>query len=223
MSSTTDALNTNAAVIEPELPMWWEKTVEYAFVRRILPSASRAAPLAGNAEKFFGDLMNLEGDGKARLIEFKREESNISDEVLKYYAKGSAKGKEFHSTWLGVVKSEDCPGAKGHWFVYGKLNEKEPSELDLWGKQYGPAAAVPIVLKNDDQLGYVPAHELHQYMQLLGKGRVRGGDWMSSMVVAMFNGRKRVMTPQQFIHKSFELELTLGLNPPRHTYTPKLG
>jgi hypothetical protein len=223
MSSTTDAINTNAVALEPERPMWWEKTVEYAFVRRILPATSCAAPLAGNAEKFFGDLMNLEGDGKARLIEFKREESNISDEVLKYYAKGKAKGKEFHSTWLRVVKSEDCLGAKGHWFVYGKLNERESSELDLWGKQYGPATAVPLELKTDAQLGYVPAHELHHYMQLLGKGRIRGGDWMSSMVVAMFNGRNTVMTPQQFIHKSFELDLTLGLNPPLHSYVPKLG
>lgn len=62
---------------------WWEKTVEYAFVRKHMSELASAVPLDGNPEQWWGDLITEEG-GEFNLIEFKRDFDAIDDEVDKY-------------------------------------------------------------------------------------------------------------------------------------------
>ncbi|WP_166225287.1 hypothetical protein [Pseudomonas atagonensis] len=201
--------------------LWWEKTVEYFFVRKILPLDALAAPLAGDAEKFFGDLMNESKDGRARLIEFKREKANIKDEVLKYYAKGAVPaGQTFHKAWLAAISNNICPGSLGHWFVYGHV-EKDTSDLVLEGRQYGPEKTKPILIQNDDQLGYVQPKALFDYMKRLMVMRSRGGGWEGAMVVATLDGQSVAMDAREFVEKTMSLKpepkLEIGptFKPPR--------
>lgn len=49
---------------------WWEKTIEYMFVRDVLPKSSLAVPLAGPAEAALGDMIFADST-QCRLIEFK--------------------------------------------------------------------------------------------------------------------------------------------------------
>ena len=62
---------------------WWEKTVEYWFVRRVMPEVADAFPMAGHEEKSFGDLL-LADNNEFRLIEFKAREDGIDDEKWKF-------------------------------------------------------------------------------------------------------------------------------------------
>lgn len=62
--------------------IWWEKTVEYLFVKKHLNQDSIVAPLAGNHEKA-GDAIFLTNN-KWILIEFKREQSDINSERKKF-------------------------------------------------------------------------------------------------------------------------------------------
>lgn len=186
--------------------LWWEKTVEYCFVKNYIRDDSIFSPLGGNAEKFFGDLFNVDFDGKARLIEFKREESNISEEVLKYYEKDNVPdGKKYEDAWRDIFLDEIPVGAKGHWIIYG---QEESSKLGLFFLQYGESdRSLAKKIETDEDCSYVPQKDLFEYMALLGRGRTRGGKWPSSLVVALVNGNSCVMTPYQFMNATADLPL----------------
>lgn len=51
---------TEMKLSDPRRPSlhWWEKTIEYAFVQRLLPQAAAIAlPMAGGPEAALGDLL----------------------------------------------------------------------------------------------------------------------------------------------------------------------
>lgn len=204
----------------PEKMLWWEKTVEYAFVRQILPQDYLAAPLAGDAEKFFGDLMSENNEGLARLIEFKREMANIQTEVVKYYPKDEVpEGQTFEGAWLEAMNNEPCAGSLGHWFVYGE-QQRETGELKLVGCQYGPEEAKAFWIDKDAQLGYVKPKQLLEYMERLLNMRTRGGGWSGSMVVATLNGKSMVMKPAEFIKRTMNLAPTPKVMPSGPKFEP---
>jgi len=61
--------------------LWWEKTVEYYFVKQCLLDID-IAPLDGDVEKIGDPLTH--NNGKFLLIEFKRAFENLSSEKRKY-------------------------------------------------------------------------------------------------------------------------------------------
>ena len=107
---------------------WWEKTVEYTFVRHILTDNSIAAPLDGDPEKWLGDLIERVGD-QFRLIEFKRYVDTIKKEGKKY-------GEKTYPSYLqscdGLIQ-QNLEGAKSHWLVYGV---QEGNEVKLKYRNY---------------------------------------------------------------------------------------
>ena len=62
---------------------WWEKTVEYAFVQKHMDELTKAIPLDGNQEQWWGDPLTEEGC-EFTLIEFKRDLGAVDDEFDKY-------------------------------------------------------------------------------------------------------------------------------------------
>lgn len=79
--------------------LWWEKTVEYYFVKQCLLNID-IAPLDGDVEKI-GDALT-HNNGKFLLIEFKRAFENLSSEKRKYadWEKSAKAIKAYNSTWL---------------------------------------------------------------------------------------------------------------------------
>ena len=96
---------------------WWEKTVEYSFVRTIMNDNSIACPLAGKAEKWAGDLVESI-ENKFRLIEFKKDAGSIKDEDKKY---GDGR-TNYLVKFTDEIKNSN--GAQSHWLVFGEFNTK---------------------------------------------------------------------------------------------------
>lgn len=96
--------------------IWWEKTVEYAFVRRV--EFLRVSPLDGEHEQA-GDAIFGNKKDKFYLIEFKRDDSGQDAEKKKFKDK-----KEGYKELT----------AKYHFVVYGGLDDNE--ELELFSMQY---------------------------------------------------------------------------------------
>ncbi|QND84658.1 Uncharacterized protein ChrSV_2432 [Chromobacterium vaccinii] len=63
-------------------PVWWEKTVEYYFVRKLLDDETAISPLDGKHE-ILGDAL-LKSDLGWILIEFKKDQSCFSSEKAKF-------------------------------------------------------------------------------------------------------------------------------------------
>ena len=96
--------------------IWWEKTVEYAFVKRV--KFLRVSPLDGEHEQA-GDAIFGNKKDKFYLIEFKRDDSGQDAEKKKFKDK-----KEGYKELT----------AKYHFVVYGGLDDDE--ELELFSMQY---------------------------------------------------------------------------------------
>lgn len=115
MNSTINTTSNNSNQYtnsnEPK-KIWYEKTVEYAFVRTV-PKIG-CAPLDGNSEKA-GDGI-FQNNGKYFLVEFKKECNNesIKQERDKY------------TNWDSVkLKLDKCSGNKAHFFIYGESNNRQ--------------------------------------------------------------------------------------------------
>ncbi len=107
---------------------WWEKTVEYAFVRWMLPSSSSAIPLAGEVEAAIGDLLLKDPFARFRLIEFKAHQDDIQSEKRKFpKLRGAAfKGLRFQRALLeGHDPLVGHDGAAAHWLVFGAEIDKQ--------------------------------------------------------------------------------------------------
>lgn len=112
--------------------MWWEKTVEYAFVQRFMPLSSTKeyflAPLDGDHEKagdaIFGQQSTLV------LIEFKRAHKDLKSEIDKFFDYDHA-------------KSELLEIDNHHLLVYGVVGKKKIN-LDLRALTYFSAAEVDL-------------------------------------------------------------------------------
>ena len=97
---------------------WWEKTVEYFFIRNCIGSSMVIAPLDGNEEKA-GDSIFAK-DNKWVLIEFKNNVDSLKNEEGKFLQFAKAKehfqGKDSH-----------------HFLVYGAIFEDDNSEKPKFG------------------------------------------------------------------------------------------
>lgn len=107
--------------------IWWEKTVEYSYVRNIITGDEALSPLDGNAEKAFGDLIQ-KSNHLFKLIEFKKSKLEFKSELEKYEKhKVSRDSCKSVAAWF----EKNCPdlpkmkGATAHWLVYGDLFEKQ--------------------------------------------------------------------------------------------------
>jgi len=90
--------------------IWWEKTVEYLFVKQSLARDCIIAPLDGTHEKA-GDTV-IAQSGRFVLIEFKKDKTKISSEFDKF-----ANGYEGYKQASNVLADR----AKHHFFVFGLI------------------------------------------------------------------------------------------------------
>ncbi len=184
---TNDAPEAPAAAEVPAANptyIWWEKTVEYAFVRNILPSAADAFPLAGDVEKSFGDLLIQDGT-RCRLIEFKRNKAAIQREKEKFPAFASDAADEnvkpgrffdlFKKAFQGF---ERLGGSDAHFFVYGHPKE---NTFQLRAQRYASDPAGDFVNLTCEgclkDLGSTTAEEMQAYLRKLDEVR---GSWLNS-------------------------------------------
>ncbi|MDH2918896.1 MAG: hypothetical protein PXX73_06865 [Sideroxydans sp.] len=126
---------------------WWEKTVEYTFVRKILADNSIACPMAGKPEKWMGDLIEQIQD-EFRLIEFKRDEDSIKDENKKY----DNTKQSYLTSCKDIPKREDA----AHWLVFGEeVTSKDKPTMQLRYRHYhskGTDSSDSNLNKTDDLL-----------------------------------------------------------------------
>lgn len=97
---------------------WWEKTVEYKFIKEYVDIDSFIAPLDGNEEKA-GDAIFGENE-KFILIEFKKDKDSIKDEEKKFF--------DFASASNTLSKKDEH-----HILVYGEIDNQN---LILKAKTY---------------------------------------------------------------------------------------
>ena len=97
---------------------WWEKTVEYYFIRKFIPEDMIISPLDGEQEKA-GDAL-LSNNDKWIIIEFKKDFKSLSSEKKKY------KNYEAALTDLSPYDSH-------HFLIYGQVHNEE---FGLRGKSY---------------------------------------------------------------------------------------
>ncbi|MGH1601247.1 hypothetical protein [Campylobacter majalis] len=102
--------------------IWWEKTVEYYFVRNYLSDAD-IAPFDGDVEKLGDALVN--NNAKSVLIEFKRNYSDLKTDRQKYKSYENA---------LENMENEGFVDNNFHIFIFGKLDEN--GKFALSGRKY---------------------------------------------------------------------------------------
>jgi hypothetical protein len=103
---------------------WWEKTVEYYFIRKFIPKDMILSPLDGNEEKA-GDTL-LSTNDKWIIIEFKKDFKSLESEVKKY--------KNYNA-----AKKQLCSLDGHHFLIWGQIND---GEFGLAGKTYFSAQGV---------------------------------------------------------------------------------
>lgn len=132
--------------------LWWEKTVEYYFVKQCLLDVD-IAPFDGDVEKL-GDALT-HNNGKFLLIEFKRAFENLSSEKNKYKDwEESAKAIKVHNAaWVDggfhifIFGSEynDKFGLKAHkyWMLQDRLGgsikdfKSDVDSFKKYNQEYG--------------------------------------------------------------------------------------
>jgi len=189
--------------------MWWEKTVEYAYV--FLLSKHRnvnfAAPLSGKPERKAGDAI-FGVEDKLILVEFKRSRDCLPTEESMFYDYRSAK--------------QILCKFNHHWFIYGLLddtqsfkivgehyiNEKEWCDvLEILEKgipeaEFNDYLETLSALKEPDRRGSSGGGHVSPETMSLVLGIAPSGDVVGSMALHEF-------APQFFP------------NPPRPVYSPE--
>lgn len=97
---------------------WWEKTVEYYFIRKYIPENMILSPLDGEEEKA-GDAF-LSANEKWVILEFKKDFSSLDSEKKKY------KDYEMAKKELSLIDSH-------HFLIFGK---NDNNNFSLIGKTY---------------------------------------------------------------------------------------
>ncbi|WP_043558508.1 hypothetical protein [Chromohalobacter israelensis] len=103
---------------------WWEKTVEYFFIRKYIPKDMILSPLDGEQEKA-GDAF-LSSNEKWVILEFKKDCQSLSSEKKKY------------TNYDDAVKALS-PSDTHHFLIYGQISD---GEFELAGKTYFSGKAV---------------------------------------------------------------------------------
>lgn len=97
---------------------WWEKTVEYYFIRKFIPDEMILSPLDGEQEKA-GDAF-LSSNEKWVILEFKKDFESLASEKKKY--------KNYD-----VAEAELSPNDSHHFLIYGQVVK---GGFGLGGKTY---------------------------------------------------------------------------------------
>lgn len=97
---------------------WWEKTVEYYFIRKFIPDEMILSPLDGEQEKA-GDTF-LSSNEKWVILEFKKDFKSLSSEKKKY--------KDYD-----LAVTELSPSDSHHFLIYGQITN---GKFGLGGKTY---------------------------------------------------------------------------------------
>lgn len=108
---------------------FWEKTVEWLFVKQYFSPALIAAPLSGNAELAADAVLKFVHDSQLCLIEFKRREIDFKSEREKYPFYGAAKWKDlpverrsgYETNFRQLLERYGTKRNTPHLFVYGLL------------------------------------------------------------------------------------------------------
>jgi hypothetical protein len=104
--------------------VWWEKTVEYAYLAKTLRGAPFAiSPLDGNIETNMGDAIAASGLSY-RIIEFKRDSASIATEADKYGDGDEADYRKWREEVMDPSTRRFIPeGYEPHSLVYGYLGK----------------------------------------------------------------------------------------------------
>jgi len=97
---------------------WWEKTVEYYFIRKFIPDEMILSPLDGKEEKAGDTLLSI--NEKWVILEFKKDADSLASEKKKY--------KNYDA-----AETELSSNDEHHFLIYGQVVN---SEFGLGGKTY---------------------------------------------------------------------------------------
>ncbi|WP_417439752.1 hypothetical protein [Idiomarina abyssalis] len=97
---------------------WWEKTVEYYFIRKFIPDEMILSPLDGEQEKA-GDAF-LSSNERWVVLEFKKDLESLSSEKKKYRS-------------YDIAEAELSPSDSHHFLIYGQVVD---GNFGLGGKTY---------------------------------------------------------------------------------------
>ncbi len=130
--------------------MWWEKTVEYAYVFLLsrYRNVNFAAPLSGKPERKAGDAIFGIKD-KLILVEFKKSRDCLPTEQSMFYDYQSAKEALCHFNH--------------HWFVYGLLDNSQSFKIagEHYFNEEESCDALEILEKG------IPEAAFNNYLELL--------------------------------------------------------
>lgn len=175
---------------------WWEKTVEYKFIKEFINLDDFVAPLDGNEEKA-GDAI-FSNDNHWVLIEFKKDESSIASEKDKFEKYQEAKQ---------ALSSKD----DHHIIVYGELS-KESKNINLHAKTYFSEKAISQIaeaLQSGIEIKKFKNY-LDAFLQYKKGSKVEGGSGGYGFVAGVTNGGQitKCLTLEEF---SEEVELSIKL------------
>lgn len=171
---------------------WWEKTVEYYFVKSFVNINEFIVPLDGNEEQA-GDAI-LSNKNRWVLIEFKKDEKSISSEEDKFIDYAKAKSKLYDKD--------------GHHFII--FGYEEANKLNLKSLTYFSRENYNIqeILKNGTNI-----NDFKDYLEkllLYKKGStIEGGAGGYSLVAGISDDGKisKCLTIQEF-KKDFNMDIT---------------
>jgi hypothetical protein len=175
---------------------WWEKTVEYAFVRHVMGD-NAASPMSGKPEKWLGDLVEKVED-KFRLIEFKRT-SDASSENKKYG------GKNYIETCSDLPNKDTA----AHWLVFGAENE---AKFQLKYRRYLENPDKDKSLTNSGDMSTMEFAAFIEYIAaLMLKREWKEGEASGGLVMAgVGDNQMTVLDLSEFIHFIPALEAKLA-------------
>lgn len=190
--------------------VWWEKTVEYAFVLDTKKSFNFAAPLAGQYERA-GDGIFARGS-KLVLIEFKRNRAALASEHEKF--------RDFKSA-AALLEKDDAH----HFVVYGDevtQQEGRAAQLDLVAQTYFSSDKVIEVDRIFDNGIGIDAFNsyLEKFLKLkLDDGRSTGtvGPTAYASVFGL-SPEKELKSVSMEEYLVLELKYELGFEPPTRSY-----
>lgn len=177
-------------------PWWWEKTVEYAFVRHVMGD-SVACPMAGKPEKWLGDLVEKIED-KFRLIEFKRI-TDASSEDKKYG------GRNY------IDACSDLPNKNqaAHWLVFGAM---DGGELTLQYRRYLDGSDKNQLLTNSENMSTMNFADFIVYIDALMRlrGQEEGGASGGLVMVGVEGSKMTVLDLSELSRFRLQLEKRLA-------------
>lgn len=155
---------------------WWEKTVEYYFIRNFITSEMILSPLDGKEERA-GDTL-LSNNEKWVILEFKKDSDSLASEKKKY--------KNYDAAVTELSSNDEH-----HFLIYGEVVN---SKFGLGAKTYFSRSAVTNI--NEIFESGKDKHEFVSYLERLiehkSAAKESGGGSIGSysFVAGISNGKK---------------------------------